>query len=203
MTMQNKVQEIEEKLKEERLKVRKEESKDTVTAKNPVGAEIEQSPDDVAENESTGTANEPIEKDKDDQQPTDFATWAANMQEIGACGKRGAPGKGAMSVVNHENGKRIRLSKDILEPLNSPEKVRVLIDKNNRQIHFFSNDKDGMKAHVLKGSPTKNTIYSVDLVNEVTELYNLDFSERSSTTFGKTEVLEIDGITVVTVKSTN
>lgn len=130
----------------------------------------------------------------------DFDAWAENKDEVRASNGRGESGDGVISVVNSKNGKRVKLSDLILDSLNSPEAVRILTDKEAKELMIFRDDKNS-EAHILKGKMKVNTIYSSELVLKITEIFDLDFMIRTSITFGTCEVKKIHGKTVVVITS--
>lgn len=104
---------------------------------------------------------------------------------------------GVISIVNSNCGKRITLSKKLMDELSNPSKVAIsfsdeviaigekLINNNNQLI--------------IKVSGTKGIIYSAGIVSEITERYDLDFSNRTSITFSEVEYIEVDGNTVAMI----
>ncbi|MCM3116314.1 hypothetical protein M3610_13495 [Neobacillus sp. MER 74] len=91
-------------------------------------------------------------------------------------------GAGVITIINSErNGKRIILSKELMEELLEPELVQIAFSSNEIAIgeeipnndHHFNVRKNGAKG----------VIYSAGLIQEITGLFNLDFSNKVSVTF--------------------
>ena len=92
--------------------------------------------------------------------------------------------QGAITIVNTKNnGKRVVISKDIKDELGNPS--RVLISFSDKEIAIGERLPDNENYLNVKYSKTKGTIYSVGTVNELTEIYQLDFSNRTSITFSE------------------
>lgn len=127
-----------------------------------------------------------------------FEDWNTDKEVIKPSNVRGNSGKGSLSVVHNENSKRVKLSDDVLSPLGFPKAVRIVADASNKIISMFC-DEDSNNAHVLKGKTKANTIYSAALVQYITDLFGLDFAERTSITFGMTDVTIIEGKTIVNI----
>ncbi|KMY55625.1 hypothetical protein AC623_18215 [Bacillus sp. FJAT-27231] len=110
-------------------------------------------------------------------------SWLSSLEEIAPSVSRTDSGEGVLSIVNSSNGKRMKLSKPILELLGFPEKVRLMIHEEKKQLYICQCG-DGEKGHVLKGKDVKNTLYSTDLVERLTQLFDLDYSSRTSRKIG-------------------
>lgn len=98
---------------------------------------------------------------------------------------------GALSIVNASCGHRVTLSSGTYKQLGHPKKVQVLfkeeelvigckLNKKNEKYTVRSNGKKAIKGH----------IYNKHLVNEITDEYELDFTDRTSITFEDAEYYE-------------
>lgn len=114
---------------------------------------------------------------------------------------RGASTKGVLTVVNSQkNGKRVTLSKEIFEKLNEP--TSVLVGIYDTKLFITKVDlKSAITGSVCIIGKSRN-IYSSDLVFKVTELFNLDFSERVSLTLSTIEWEELNGQPVAIISGT-
>lgn len=106
---------------------------------------------------------------------------------------------GMLSIVNSpKNGKRITLSYDIQEHLNYPDRVQFAFKDGEMAIaeqlptngHQFSVRKSGRKG----------VIYSAALVNEITEMFKLDFKNRVSLTFHDGYYGKVNDLPAVIIK---
>ena len=81
--------------------------------------------------------------------------------------------QGVATIINTEkSGKRIVFSNNVMEELGNPPKILISCSDNQ---NFLS----------IKYSKTKGTIYSAGIVNELTEMYQLDFRNKTSITFSE------------------
>ena len=108
---------------------------------------------------------------------------------------------GVMSVINSKRcGKRVTISKELTNELNNPEVLQFAFNENEIAIgedipendHFFT----------VKVSGAKGVIYSSSLVLEITDLFNLDYSDKVSITFYQVRYVTNGGkkVAIVTVK---
>lgn len=89
---------------------------------------------------------------------------------------------GVLTIVNSKkNGKRVILSKELMQELDEPKEVQISYGSDAIAIgsNIFGND----NYFTLKPQKTKSVIYSSELVNEITELYDLKFGDIVSQTF--------------------
>ena len=92
--------------------------------------------------------------------------------------------QGVVTIINTEkNGKRIVFPKVVMDKLGNPPKI--LISCSNKAIAVGERLPDNQNFLSIKYSRTKGTIYSAGTVNELTEMYQLDFSNRTSITFSE------------------
>lgn len=103
---------------------------------------------------------------------------------------REVSGGGDFSIVNNRNGRRIVLSKKVLEILGKPETVQFCYTE--REIVFGSLINEQTHSFKINYSGSKGIIYSRELVDEITENFSLDFSKRTMYTFSKAKLKTID-----------
>jgi hypothetical protein len=100
--------------------------------------------------------------------------------------------KGVASAINSKaNGKRFTLSKELMELLGNPESVEI----GFTDIGIVLSKKlpeNGAEFRIRKCG-NKGVIYSSSLVQEITEQFDLDFSDKVSITFVDAEELEVEG----------
>lgn len=105
---------------------------------------------------------------------------------------------GAMSVINSKNGKRVTLSKDVMNRLNNTEMISISFSDDSLAIaERLPNNNNQLK---VKCSGNKGVVYSAGLVSEITDKYELDFSDKVSTTFKEVNYVESNGYTVAIIK---
>lgn len=88
-----------------------------------------------------------------------------------------------LTIVNtQKNGKRIAFSGAMLEKIGVTENVRLAFYHNGIAV---ARDFPGVSAlpYLLKKSGKKGVIYNSGLVEELTELFGLDFNGKSSISF--------------------
>lgn len=108
-------------------------------------------------------------------------------------------GKGALTLVNSEkNGKRAMVSKEVLELIGDTSEIEIGITDEGIAI-AKKLPQNGTKFS-LKRVGNKGAIYSSSLVNELTEAFDLDFSDRVSITFTDAEEILIDDTIAIEIK---
>lgn len=108
--------------------------------------------------------------------------------------------QGAITIVNtKKNGKRIVFSKNILDELGNPPKI--LISCSDKEIAIGERLHDNENYLNIKYYKSKGILYSSGIVNELTEIYKLDFSNRTSITFSEVKYTTYENymVAVVTV----
>lgn len=111
---------------------------------------------------------------------------------------RGNLKAGAMSIVKSNCGKRITISKEVMEKLNNPSKIVISFSDERIAIgEYLPNNNNQLR---LKMVGKKAIIYSAGLVTEIAEKYQLDFSTRTSITFTQVGYVESNGYTVAIIK---
>lgn len=114
-------------------------------------------------------------------------------------GKAKRTGKaGVVSIVNSkENGKRITLSKECWEKINKVSNVQVAF--SDTQIAISEELPDNEHYFHVRTYGAKGVIYSKDLVEEITELFALDFSDKVSITLYEVEYVKNGDHTVAII----
>lgn len=105
---------------------------------------------------------------------------------------------GGVSIINTKTGKRISVSKAILDYLNVEGKIQFAFSDN--EIAIGKELPNNENYFNIRMSKTKGLVYCTSLVLEVTELYELDFQDRTSITFDNIQYQNIQGNNVVIVK---
>lgn len=88
---------------------------------------------------------------------------------------------GVLSIINAKTGKRIIISNEIMEILNNPSKVVMSFTED--KIAIGENLPNNDNYFNVKRMKSKGVIYSAGIVKEITEIYELDFSNKTSITF--------------------
>lgn len=106
---------------------------------------------------------------------------------------------GAMSVVNSNCGKRITISKEVMDKLNNPSEIAISFSDERIAVgEYLPNNNNQL---TLKMVGKKGVIYSAGLVTEITEKYQLDFSNRTSITFSEVDYIEDNGSTIAIINA--
>ncbi|RXT08850.1 hypothetical protein [Ammoniphilus sp. CFH 90114] len=96
-----------------------------------------------------------------------------------------------LTIVNTEmHGKRLTIAQDVLEVIGTQDDVQIAIVENG--IAIGSNLSVNNTKFFLRKSGRKGVIYSSELVDELTELFELDFSEKTSISFAEVLYHDID-----------
>ncbi|MEC1375847.1 hypothetical protein P9D39_16270 [Heyndrickxia oleronia] len=93
------------------------------------------------------------------------------------------PDAGVLSVVNSNNGKRIAVSREVHNGLGNP--MALQFGFINGGIVIGENLGDTFTLYELKKLGAKHMIYNKELVEQVTNHCNLDFTNCTSFTFSK------------------
>lgn len=123
--------------------------------------------------------NELIEENNDIKESVDLDLFKPSESKIR---NKGIDEAGVMSIVSAKTGKkRIVISKEIMEKLNKPERIVMSFAEDKIAIgEQLPNNDNYINIKVLK---SKGVVYSSGIVKEITDLYELDFSNKTSITF--------------------
>lgn len=105
---------------------------------------------------------------------------------------------GGVSVVNAKTGKRVTISKPILDYINVDDKIQFAFSDNEIAVGKELPNNDNY--FTTKISKSKGNVYSTGLVLEITELYDLDFKDKTSITFDDIQYQNIQGTNIVIIK---
>lgn len=111
------------------------------------------------------------------------------------------PEAGVMSVINSvKNGKRVSISREIMNKIGQLDSVQMGFMKNGIVIGQYLSDTN--TSYQLRTKGAKKLIYSKGLVEQITEYFSLDFSNRTSITFHEATYQKLDGniVAVINVK---
>lgn len=101
-----------------------------------------------------------------------------------------------LSITNTpKNGKRLSFSLDADNHLGNPRTIDFSYDAKG--IMLGTNLKDEDNTYAPSRNESKPIIYSSSLVIELTEVFNLDFSNKTTISFYRSEYLMIDGVAAV------
>lgn len=104
---------------------------------------------------------------------------------------------GVMSLVNSDCGKRVTLSKDLMNKLNNPTKVAISFSEEYIAVgETLPNNNNEL---TIKLSGKKGVIYSAGIVSEITNKYGLDFNNRTSITFYEVDYIEVNESTIAII----
>lgn len=107
-----------------------------------------------------------------------------------------------LSIVNTEgHGKRIALSVAIRKNIGSPDEVQIAFNDRGMFLGEYFPGIDN--SFTLRKSGNKSVIYSKELVEEVTKLFDLDFTNRTTISFYEVQYMKIEGIPIAFVPIVN
>lgn len=99
--------------------------------------------------------------------------------------------EGAITIINSkDNGKRITFSKCSMEYIGNPESIEVGFTEDG--IVFGDRLPENGERFKIRRTNNKAVIYSAQLVKEITELFELDYSNKVSITFTDAEYIELE-----------
>lgn len=106
--------------------------------------------------------------------------------------------KSSLTIVNHKNGTRVAIDQEVIKKIGSPECVQIALNHDGIAIGVeFTGDDNYFH---LRKAANKAIIYSSPLVNELTEAFELDFTNVSSVSFQDVKYLKIGSRNVAFVK---
>lgn len=105
---------------------------------------------------------------------------------------------GGISVVNAKTGKRVSVSESIVDYLGVKDKIQFAFSDNKIAVGKDLPNNDNY--FTIKISKSKGNVYSTGLVLEITELYDLDFRDKTSITFDDIQYQNIQGDNIVIIK---
>lgn len=111
------------------------------------------------------------------------------------------PDAGVMSVINSvKNGKRVSISREIMNKIGQLDSVQMGFMKNGIVIGQYLSDTN--TSYQLRTQGAKKLIYSKGLVEQITDYFGIDFSNRTSITFHEATYQKLDGniVAVIGVK---
>ena len=161
----------------------------------PIRAEVE---------EIQGQETEPKEVEtqgdlKQEAEPTNVIDWSALKATKSKATEKISGEEGICTIVNcKKNGnKRISVASKLFEAIGNPKEVEVGIMPNGIVI----SEKLPIEAHVfsVKKLGAKKVIYAGALVEEITEEFKLDYSNRTSITFQKVKYDNVNGYQVALI----
>ena len=141
--------------------------------------------------------NELVEDDYESKESIDLDSFKPSESKSI---KKGIAEAGVMSIINSKTGKRIIVSNEIMEKLNKPERVVMSFSEDKIAIgEQLPNNYNYINIKVLK---SKGVIYSAGIVKEITDLYKLDFSNKTSITFLDVEYVKYEEnvVAIITVE---
>ncbi|EKQ55895.1 MULTISPECIES: hypothetical protein [unclassified Clostridium] len=111
---------------------------------------------------------------------------------------RATSNKGGFSVVKAQSGNRATIAKQGYEHLGKPNTLQFAFSDTSVIIgaNLPNNDND----FNVKDSNGKAIVYSTPLVTEIAEAFELDFSNRTSMTFGDIQYTTSEDSPVIIVK---
>ena len=105
---------------------------------------------------------------------------------------------GAISIINAKTGNRVTIAKECYSAIGNPVKLQFALTDNNLIVgEKVLEDNNDFNVKVSNG---KAIIYSSALVKEITENFNLDFSNKTSLTFSDFQYSTTDGVEIMIVK---
>jgi len=107
------------------------------------------------------------------------------------------PEAGILSVINSTNGKRVVISPQVIDNIDNPSIVQI--GYSDQAIAIGSHLGVGFTSYPLNKSGAKSIIYRTELVKQITENYDLDFTNRTSITFADVMYHKNNGHTVALI----
>lgn len=140
-----------------------------------------------------------VESEVDDNEESIVADVLSNAKSVSSRSITRTIGKaGAISIVNAKTGNRLTIAKECYSAIGNPSKVQFALTDDNLIVgeKVLENNND----FNVKESRGKAIIYSSALVKEITENFNLDFSNRTSLTFSDVQYSNADDVQIMIIK---
>lgn len=153
-------------------------------------------PKNKEDNKMVSNNNELIEENYEIKESVDLDSFKPSESKSI---NKGIAEAGIMSIINSKTGKRIIVSREIMEKLNKPERIVMSFSEDKIAIgEQLPNNDNYINIKVLK---SKGIIYSAGIVKEITDLYKLDFSNKTSITFLDVEYVKYEDnvVAIITV----
>ncbi len=106
--------------------------------------------------------------------------------------------KGDLTIVYADTGKRIELSKNVLDTLNNPQEIKFKYNADLKLLAITSAEENGFK---VKASKNKGIIYNASLIKEIIDKYSLNFEDKTSMSFSINADYQIDNTVIVSLES--
>ena len=154
-------------------------------------------PKNKEDNKMVSNNNELIEENYEIKESVDLDSFKPSESKSI---NKGIAEAGIMSIINSKTGKRIIVSREIMEKLNKPERIVMSFSEDKIAIgEQLPNNDNYINIKVLK---SKAVIYSAGIVKEITDLYKLDFSNKTSITFLDVEYVKYEEnvVAIITVE---
>ena len=149
-------------------------------------------------NEIVMELHEEVEKTNDNLEEIKESILDAFIPSISKAVANKSKRGGGLSVINAETWKRISMNKKIIDYLKIEDKIQFAFSDNEiaiaKELH---KDENYFNIKISKGA---GIVYCSELVFEITNLYDLDFKDRTSITFDNIQYKSIQGVNVVIVK---
>ena len=106
--------------------------------------------------------------------------------------------RGVLSIVNSKNGKRLAISQEVVDTCGLGDEICIFFGDDSLVIS--NKTPDCTVTFFTKTSGQKLLVYSAGLVEEISQKYQLDFTDVSCITFWDVEYFETENIVVAVVK---
>lgn len=106
--------------------------------------------------------------------------------------------KGIFTLVKAKTGNRAVISKETSEYLQNPNTLQFSYNEDSLIIGAkLPNNNNNFN---VKSCKNKSIVYSVSLVREIAEKFQLDFTDRTSMTFDEAEYISYESLPIIVIK---
>ena len=168
-------------------------------SKEQILAEVEEIQRQETQPKETKTQEDTQEKSNDINNATKAIDWSSLKATKSKAVEKVNGEEGVCTIVNcKKNGnKRISLVSKLLDTIGNPDVIQVGIMPNG--IAIAEELPIDANKFPVKKLGAKKVIYAGALVEEITEEFNLDYSNRTSITFQKVEYDNVNGYKVALI----
>lgn len=127
-----------------------------------------------------------------DESNTDVATLLANLRPAKSTSNSRSSGPaGIISIINSDHsGKRLSLAAELMSELDNPETVQVSF--TDTELTIGESIPGCINNFTVKKNGKKGLVYAANLVVEICDNFDLDFSDKTSMTFQEVRYVTID-----------
>lgn len=144
-------------------------------------------------------SNDPCNDELSEVEEVDLSDFSPSQSV--SCSRRIGEAGVLTIVKSRRNGKRVVISDTVLQRLKDPEKVQISL--KDTCIAIGEKLPGCINSYAIRKSGNKGMLYSGALVQEIANKFRLDFSSRTSITFGTVKFVKSNNYIVALIEVTH